>query len=132
MTARHTLFYDGECGVCTRMMETARRLDKAGLFALRPYQALDETELARFDLTPAACSRKLQVITVKGKHYAGALGVNFFFWQYWPWKFFVLLIYCLPPLWLLEIWGYALFARYRRQISQWLGLTACALPTKAR
>jgi predicted DCC family thiol-disulfide oxidoreductase YuxK len=129
----HTLLYDGDCGVCMRLMETARWLDTKRLFALRPYQSFDEATLAQHGLSYEACSRKLQVITASGRVYAGAFGVNFFFWQYWPWKIFVVLIYLLPPFLLCEIAGYALFARYRRQISQWLGLTACALPApKAR
>ena len=126
------LLYDGECGVCTRLMETARKIDKKQLFALLPYQSIDETELAQFGLSAAACSRKLQVITARGRTHAGAFGVNFFLWHYWPWKIFVLLAYALPLLLLGEIVGYALFARYRRHISQWLGLTVCALPNKAR
>lgn len=125
----HILLFDGDCGVCTRLMETARNLDKKGLFALKPFQAFDERELARHGLSYDDCRRKLQVITEGGRVYGGAFGVNFFCWQYWPWKIFVLLIYLLPPLLLCEIVGYALFARYRRQISQWLGLTACALPS---
>jgi predicted DCC family thiol-disulfide oxidoreductase YuxK len=129
----HSLLYDGECGVCTRMMETARRLDTQRLFALLPFQSLDEATLAQHGLSYATCSHRLQVITDGGHVYGGAFGVNFFFWQYWPWKIFVVLIYLLPPVLLCEIAGYALFARYRRQISQWLGLTACALPApKAR
>jgi predicted DCC family thiol-disulfide oxidoreductase YuxK len=129
----HTLLFDGDCGVCTRIAETARKLDKQGLFALRSYQSCNEATLAQHGLSYAACSRKLQVITASGRVYGGAFGVNFFCWQYWPWKIFVALIYLLPPLLLCEIAGYALFARYRQQISQWLGLTACALPApKAR
>ncbi len=133
---QHVLLYDGDCGVCTRLMETARGLDKQGLFALLPYQSFAEIELAPFGLTHADCQRKLQVITRadhrKRRVFGGAFGVNFFLWQYWPWKIFVLLVYALPLLLLGEIVGYALFARYRRHISQWLGLTVCALPKRAQ
>lgn len=129
---QHVLLYDGDCGVCTRLMETARGLDTKGLFALLPYQSFAETELAPFKLSYADCHRKLQVVTRDGRVYGGAFGVNFFLWQYWPWKIFVLLVYALPLLLLGEIAGYALFARYRRHISQWLGLTVCALPKRAQ
>jgi predicted DCC family thiol-disulfide oxidoreductase YuxK len=132
MNQQHQMLYDGDCGVCTRLMETARSLDKKGLFAFLPYQSFSETELAPFKLSHADCQRKLQVITRDGRVYGGAFGVNFFLWQYWPWKICVLLVYALPLLLLGEIAGYALFARYRRHISQWLGLTVCALPKRAR
>jgi predicted DCC family thiol-disulfide oxidoreductase YuxK len=123
------LLYDGDCGVCTRLTDYAKIIDKTQLFKFVAYQAVDETELARQGLTYAACGRKLQVITAAGKVYGGAFGVNYFLWQRLPWKICVLFVYLLPPLLVLEIIGYALFARYRRHISQWLGLTACALPT---
>jgi predicted DCC family thiol-disulfide oxidoreductase YuxK len=130
MEQQHKLLYDGDCGVCTRLIETARALDKQSLFALLPYQSFSEAELATYGLSHTDCSRQLQVITRESRVYGGAFGINFFLWQYWPGKFFVALIYLLPILLLGEMAGYALFARYRRHISQWLGLTACALPPK--
>jgi hypothetical protein len=38
---------------------------------------------------------------------------------------FNLFIYAIPPLFLLELLLYRLVANNRRQLSRWLGLTAC-------
>ena len=124
---KHTLLFDGDCGICTAASERAARLDRQRQFVIRPYQSLPETELAKFGLSYASCNRKLQVITRRGRVYAGAFAVNHFLWQQFPWTLLVALIYALPVLLLAEIAGYALVARNRQHLSRWLGLTACRL-----
>lgn len=124
---KHTLLFDGDCGICTAASERAEQLDRQRKFDIRPYQSFPETELARFGLSYAICNRKLQVITRGGRVYAGAFAVNHFLWQQFPWRLLVALLYALPVLLVAEIVGYALVARYRQQLSRWLGLTACRL-----
>lgn len=124
---RDYLLFDGDCGICTYSAEICERMDKREQFIIRPYQSFGEAELARYGISYADCDRKLQVITRRSRVYAGAFGVNYFLWRQFPWTLLVVLIYALPVLLLFEVIGYALVARYRRQLSRWFGLKACLL-----
>lgn len=121
------LLFDGDCGICTWSSEVARRMDGGRHFIVEPYQMFDESELMRFGISHDQCTRKLQVITRKGKVHQGALGVNYFLWKQFPWTLLVILIYALPILLALELIGYRLVADNRHRISAWFGLTACKL-----
>src|SRR5262245_4767943 len=90
---RDYLLFDGDCGVCSWSAEVARRMDRGRGFVVEPYQAFDESELARFGINYEKCSRAAQVITRKGRVYAGAFGVNYFLWWRFPWSLAVFLIY---------------------------------------
>ncbi len=125
---RNALLFDGECGLCRVAARFAERLDRARRFSLLPYQQISESELIRHGASGEKCSRRVYVLTARGKVFTGAFAVNYFLWHYYPWKIFVALIYIFPILLLLEIVGYAIIARFRRRLSQWLGLTACTLP----
>ncbi|HMB29775.1 MAG TPA: DCC1-like thiol-disulfide oxidoreductase family protein [Blastocatellia bacterium] len=123
ITAGHDyLLFDGDCGVCSWSAGIARRMDRGRGFIVEPYQAFDETELARFGINYENCSRAVQVITRKGRVYAGAFGVNYFLWRRFPWSVAVFLVYAIPVLLLLEMIGYRIVAENRHHISQWLGL----------
>jgi predicted DCC family thiol-disulfide oxidoreductase YuxK len=124
---RDYLLFDGDCGICAYSAERCERMDKRRQFTIWPYQSFTEAELAQYGISYADCDRKLQVITRRGRVYAGAFGVNYFLWRQFPWSLLVFLIYALPVLLLAELLGYALVARYRRQLSQWFGLKACLL-----
>ena len=128
---RDYVLFDGDCGICSYLAERGERLDKRQHFTIRPYQSFSEAELAQFGISYADCNRKLQVITRRGHVYAGAFAVNYFCWRQFPWSLLVVLLYVLPVLLLAEVIGYALVARYRRQLSQWFGLKACLLPGNA-
>lgn len=119
------MLFDGDCGVCARLVETARRMDRAARFIFAPHQALPDNDLARYGLSRANCESALQVITRHRRVYAGALAVNYFLWQRWPWRLLLLVVYGLPILLLLEMLGYRLFAANRHRISAWLGLQVC-------
>ncbi len=121
------LLFDGDCGVCTWASGVARRMDKIGRFVIEPYQSFDEAELRRFGIGYEDCTRELQVITRRGRVQGGALGVNYFLWQRTLWRPFVILIYALPLILLLEVIGYKLIAANRHRLSAWLGMTACAI-----
>jgi predicted DCC family thiol-disulfide oxidoreductase YuxK len=123
----HMLF-DGDCGICTRSGEIARRMDQR--FIIEPYQVHPEDELQKFGITYAKCAKNLQVITGSGRVYAGAFAVNYFLWRQFPWSLLVVLIYAVPVLLLLEVIGYRLVERNRYRLSQWFGLKACLLPQK--
>jgi predicted DCC family thiol-disulfide oxidoreductase YuxK len=121
------LLFDGDCGICSAASTWAGQLDHRQRFVIQPYQTYAEIELARFGLSYAVCDRKVQVITRRGRVYAGAFAVNYYLWHQFPWTLLVLLIYALPVLLLGEVLGYALVARHRRRLSQWFGLRACLL-----
>ena len=129
---RDYLLFDGDCGICSYSAEFCEQMDKRQQFTIRPYQSFSEAELAQYGIGYADCNRKLQVITRRGRVYAGAFAVNYFLWRQFPWSLLVVLIYALPVLLLAEVIGYALVARHRRKLSQWFGLKACLLPGSAR
>jgi predicted DCC family thiol-disulfide oxidoreductase YuxK len=124
---RDYMLFDGDCGVCTWSAEVVRRMDRGRGFIVEPYQAFDESELARFGINYEKCSRAVQVITRKGRVYAGAFGVNYFLWRRFPWSLAVFLIYAIPPLLLLEVIGYRIVAENRHRISRWFGMQACLI-----
>src|SRR5262245_55378848 len=121
------VLFDGDCGVCTWSAEVARRMDRGRGFIVEPYQAFDESELARFGINYEKCSRAAQVITRKGRVYAGAFGVNYFLWRRFPWSVAVFLVYAIPVLLLLEVIGYRIVAENRHRISRWFGMQACLI-----
>lgn len=121
------LLFDGDCGICTWSSAIAKRMDRNRQFNVEAYQMFGESELARFGISYAQCTKKLQVITRKGKVHRGALGVNYFLWKQFPWTLLVILIYALPILLLFELIGYRLIADNRHRISAWFGMTACKL-----
>lgn len=123
------LLFDGDCGICAWSAEKARRMDRRGQFIVEPYQAFEERELLRFNISYEQCRKKLQVVTRKGRVYRGAFGVNYFLWRQSPWALLVVAIYALPVLLLVELIAYRLVADNRRRISAWFGLTACKLRT---
>ncbi|HKQ74224.1 MAG TPA: DUF393 domain-containing protein [Blastocatellia bacterium] len=124
---RDHLLFDGDCGVCSRSAEVARKMDRDHQFVIEPYQMFDESELMRFGIDYKKCSRALQVITRKSRVYAGAFGVNYFLWRRFPWALAVFLIYAIPVLLLLEVIGYRIVADNRHRISRWFGLEACLI-----
>lgn len=124
-TGRDYLLFDGDCGVCSWSAEIAKRMDRQ--FIVEPYQTFDESELMRFGINYEKCSRALQVVTRKGRVYAGAFGVNYFLWRRFPWSLLVFLIYAIPVLLLFEALGYRVIADNRHRISQWLGMRACLI-----
>ena len=124
---RDYLLFDGDCGVCSWSAGVARRIDRDHHFIIEPYQMFDESELMRFGIDYEKCSRALQVITRKGRVYAGAFGVNYFLWRRFPWSLAVFLIYAIPVLLLFEVIGYRIVADNRHRISRWFGMKACLI-----
>ncbi|MBI1761344.1 MAG: DUF393 domain-containing protein [Acidobacteria bacterium] len=121
------ILFDGDCGICSYSAEVAQQIDQRRQFVIEPYQAIAEAELQRYGISNNACDRKVQVITRRGRVYAGAFAVNYLLWQRWPWRLLILLIYAVPVLLVCEVIGYALVARNRQRLSRWFGLKACLL-----
>lgn len=135
------LLFDGDCGICSWSAQEVQKMDRHGLFVIQPYQSIPEEELLKVGITQEQCNKKIQVIA-RGKRvcrrgyprvYQGAFGINYFLWQYWPWKLLVIFIYAIPIVLGAELLIYAWVARNRDQLSEWLGLNACSLkPPESR
>ncbi|HLG16425.1 MAG TPA: DCC1-like thiol-disulfide oxidoreductase family protein [Blastocatellia bacterium] len=121
------LLFDGDCGICTYLSDVAKRMDKGRRFVVEPYQRFPEEELMRFRVTYAKCTKRLYVITRKGRAWGGAFGLNYFLFHQPLWAAVVVLIYAVPVLLLLEIIGYRIVARNRHRLSRWFGMKACLL-----
>lgn len=122
------LLFDGDCGVCTYLAtEIAPKLDSKKRFRIEPYGRFSETELQQFGLDYRKCNERVYAISPRGHVYGGAIGVNYFVLRSFPWSLLVLPFVILPPLLLLEMLGYWVFARNRHRISRWLGLTSCVV-----
>jgi predicted DCC family thiol-disulfide oxidoreductase YuxK len=121
------MLFDGDCGICSYSAEVARRMDSKGRFVIEPYQAFPEADLEKFGISYADCSKRMYVISRRGRAHGGAFGINYFLFQRLPWSLLVVLIYILPILLILEIIGYALVAKNRHTLSRWFGLKACLL-----
>ena len=111
-----TVVFDGECAVCTGLVDgLCARLGPAGLRAV-PNQAPGVP--ARYGLTPRAAAHAVWVIDERGRAWAAAAGIN------------VLLaalgfrrlagLYRFRAIARLEELGYALFSRWRHRL-QWAG-----------
>jgi predicted DCC family thiol-disulfide oxidoreductase YuxK len=64
---RTTLIYDGDCGICTRLADFARRRPRPQA-DVRPWQELD---LPAYGVTEAQCVEALQLVTPEGRVFAG-------------------------------------------------------------
>ncbi len=124
---RDYLLFDGDCGICSYLSGMAGRMRGGSRFIILPYQAIPEAALAEYGIDYGDCSKRLQVITGRGRVYGGAFGINYFLWRRFPWRLAVLAIYLVPVLLILEIIGYRLVAANRQRISVWFGLKACLI-----
>lgn len=68
---RHTLIYDGECGICRRSVEWVRSQDREERIELLPYQ--DPRIPGRFpDIPPRAMEEAMQLVAPDGARWEGA------------------------------------------------------------
>ena len=121
------LLFDGDCGICTRSAELAKKIARGGGYEVLPYQMVPEEDLKRFGVDYGKCSRRIYSITRNGRAWGGAFALNHFCWRHFPWTILPIVIYLLPPLLLAEIILYKIVARNRHTISRWFGLNACAI-----
>lgn len=109
-----TLVYDGECRVCTRMVNVLRDRDRDGLFEMVAYQARGVPE--RFpDISGAEFRESVQLIGPDGRRWQGAAAIE---------QIFTLVPRARPLAWLFRIpfarpiarLAYRLFARNRHKL----------------
>jgi predicted DCC family thiol-disulfide oxidoreductase YuxK len=113
---RDLVLWDGECGVCARLVSWAFARDRRGALVFVPYQAVPWPPMSAS--LSADCARAMQVIDRRGRRLRGGraailalqrLGMGYLA----PLRF--------PPLvWATEL-GYRLVARNRRLLSRLFG-----------
>jgi predicted DCC family thiol-disulfide oxidoreductase YuxK len=141
------LLFDGDCGICTWLVEAGRRIDRRGRFVFGPYQDLDAPLLACYGLTATECGKRLYVVepwpaprapaqasstSARPRTFdrgpqarGGVVGLNLFLWRSFPWSLAVVVLYAIPVLLLAELLVYRWVARNRAGISRRLHLRAC-------
>lgn len=122
------LIYDGGCGICSRLARAAARFAGERGVAVRAYQEIPAGAWSAIGLTAGDCARRLRFRAESGRLFGGAFAVNRFLLAASPANLggrlvraAVALCYALPPLLLLEIAAYEVFARNRRRF----GSPAC-------
>ncbi len=122
------LFYDGDCGICQKFVDTIAPLRATRRVKVEPYQGLDEAFKQAHKLSDASFEKGMYFLdTETGQVSHGALAFNRFFLQFPPYRYFIWLLYIIPVFLLAEVLVYNLVARNRAAISQRLGLTACKI-----
>ncbi len=125
-----TVFYDGDCGICSRAILLADVIDHCGIYKIEPYQTCSESLKETYALNDVAFQKGIYLLMPSGKRYSGAFAVNRFLWSFFPYNVLIALLYLCPIFLLMEVIGYRLIADNRSRISGLLGLTACKLPVK--
>ena len=122
------LIYDGGCGICSRLARAAARFAGDRGVGVSAFQEIPAGALSAMGLTAGDCARRLRFRAESGRVFGGAFAVNRFLLAAAPANFggrlvraAVALCYTLPPLLLLEVGAYELFARNRRRF----GSPAC-------
>ncbi len=122
-----TVIYDGDCGVCSRLVLWAEARDSAGRLRFVPNQSADLAAIAP-GLTHEQAAAAAYAVRPDGTRYRGARAIFETlrrvpgFWGVVGW------IGALPPLSLLAEPFYRVIAHHRGRISAWLGLAQCRVP----
>lgn len=132
--SRGIVLFDGDCGICTSSAELARALvarrargshGAETSWRIEPYQTFSAAELAAWDLDEAKCAQYLRLVDAYGRVHTGAMAINRFLFDFFPWSLLVGLCYVFPALLLAEVALYEWVSRNRTAISSRLGLNAC-------
>jgi predicted DCC family thiol-disulfide oxidoreductase YuxK len=118
------LIFDGACGLCTACAREAKKLDRQRRFRYVPLQWCTPADFERFGTSESACRRSVHVIDGRTIR-RGAFAVNHFFWSIGVGRAAIVAIWCIWPLLVAEILGYALVARNRIAISRLLKTQSC-------
>ncbi len=120
------LIYDGDCGICGRVADVVRRLDRRARLAVLPWQTpglLEQT-----GLTPAQCAEAVWVVYPDGRQYRAAAAANRALrelgglWRVLSW------LYIVPGIRQTEDIAYRWVARNRHRLPG--ASPACATPQK--
>lgn len=131
MQQKHTVVFDGDCGICTASAEWIEAHDTEGDFDVVPYQ-LAALETLSPGLTPAMTSRSVYFIRADGRRFKEGRAV-FETLKHLPGIYHVVGWLLANPFFAALAWpGYRLVAHYRTRISVALGMTACAVPAAGK
>ncbi|MDQ7030609.1 MAG: DUF393 domain-containing protein [Ardenticatenia bacterium] len=121
---RALLIYDGDCGLCSALIEWVRQRDRGQRLTCAPYQHVSPERLSP-GLTRVACAQAVCLVRPGHGHVTGARAVaEVFCLLPSPWAHVGRLVRPWSPL--LEP-AYRLIARYRHRLSALLGLPTCRL-----
>lgn len=124
---RHSVLFDGDCGICSWSAQFADRWDKGGDLKVTPYFEYSESELAAYGLDYEQCVEYLCLVTSDGRVLRGSAAVNFIGLRLFPFSVFFALLYFFPFVLPIESLLYDLVASYRTKISGLFGLDACKI-----
>jgi predicted DCC family thiol-disulfide oxidoreductase YuxK len=113
---KHWVFYDGDCGMCSRYAEGLKKADKTSVFHVIAYQ--DAPSPPMTDELRKRCERALHVSTANGTILGGANAV-LFIKSKTGWGWFASLLRLPPIIWIAELL-YKLVANNRYIFSKWL------------
>lgn len=126
--AEPSFLYDGDCGICERFVGLAQKVDRRRDFVFIPFQNVSDAEKQRYGLSDAAFQQGIYLVDPRtGRVHQGIFAINRLFFRYFPYRIFVILIYCCPILLLAEWVVYSYVARNRARISGWFGWKQCRL-----
>ncbi|MFP4369566.1 MAG: thiol-disulfide oxidoreductase DCC family protein [Candidatus Kapaibacterium sp.] len=121
---KHTVIYDGSCGICTAAARYILKKDKKRIFDIAPYQFTDLKAINE-NLDEDKASRQVYLAMAGGRLYGGSRAVFEIAKRMpFPWKLGG--IFANSSAALFNPF-YRLIARNRAKISQWLGMTKCDL-----
>jgi predicted DCC family thiol-disulfide oxidoreductase YuxK len=117
MNTRHWLLWDGECGVCRKLVARLQKRDTKGRFTIVPYQ-----DAPAPPMTPALrvqSARALQVITRDGTQFSGGRAVLFAMRQTGWFPRLAQFLSHRPLIWVVDA-AYWVVARYRRYLNRFI------------
>lgn len=113
---KHWVFYDGDCGMCSRYAEGLKKADKSGVFHVIAYQDAHTPPMT--EELRERCKRALYVSTANGTILGGAKAV-LFIKSKTGWGWFAKLLSYPPFIWVIHVL-YRIVANNRHVFSKWL------------
>jgi predicted DCC family thiol-disulfide oxidoreductase YuxK len=116
MTGLHWILWDGDCGLCRRLIEWVRRKDTCGRFRDAPYRQAPSPPM-----TPElerACARAVHVVTADGR-VLRAGRASLFVLENIGWGGTARMLALPPFIWIVEL-GYRIVAANRPLLSRFL------------
>lgn len=123
---KHHVIFDGDCGVCRRLVQLALAKDRNDRLRFSQYQTAQLDQLSP-GLTRRMTSKSLYFIRHDGRTFRGARAVFETMKRLSGIYGFLGVVLSIPPISLILEPFYRLFAHYRSQISRLLKLQQCAL-----